>query len=202
MSRACNEYTLEHWLARDPRLKGSLAVAPQDPEGAAAEIRRLGDHPDFVQVMVSAGARRPYGEPFYHPIWEAAAEMDIPIAIHLGGKRRGLTLTPASRWPPTFYYEHHALLCEGRNEPCGKPDRAWRFLRSGPILRSSSLNVVSPGCLQCCGGWIRGIKHCVRKPLGSNGYPANTPVIISDFTTQPLEQPANKETSVEHPRSN
>src|SRR5439155_9130514 len=72
--RAANDWLVEEWLPRDPRLKGSLVVAPQDPSTAAAEIRRLGGHPDIVQVLVSSGSQRPYGDPFYHPIWDAAAD--------------------------------------------------------------------------------------------------------------------------------
>jgi uncharacterized protein len=111
LARAANDWTIETWLGRDPRLKGSLVVAPQDPEAAAAEIRRLGEHPDFVQVLVSTGSQRPYGDPFYHPIWEAAAEYDLPVAAHLGGQG-GVNANPTGCGPPTFFWEAHALLSE------------------------------------------------------------------------------------------
>jgi len=102
---------VHEWLPLDGRLKGSLVIAPQDPPGAAAEIRRLGGHPDLVQVLVSSGAQRPYGDPFYHPIWDAAAEVGLPIAAHLGGQG-GLNVSPTGCGPPTFFWETHALLCE------------------------------------------------------------------------------------------
>ena len=111
LARAANDWTIETWLARDPRLKGSLVVAPQDPEAAAEEIRRLGEHPDIVQVLVSTGSQRPYGDPFYHPIWAAAAELDLPVAAHLGGQG-GVNANPTGCGPPTFFWEAHALLCE------------------------------------------------------------------------------------------
>jgi predicted TIM-barrel fold metal-dependent hydrolase len=109
--RAANDWTLEHWLSRDERLRASLVVAPQDPQGAAAEIRRVGDSPGFVQVLVSTGSQRPYGDPFYHPIWDAAAELGLPIAAHLGGQG-GVNANPTGCGPPTFFWEGHALLCE------------------------------------------------------------------------------------------
>jgi predicted TIM-barrel fold metal-dependent hydrolase len=111
LAGAYNDWLIETWLARDPRLKGSLIVAPQDPHGAAREIRRLGAHPDIVQVLVSSGAQRPYGDPFYDPIWDACAELDLPLAAHLGGQG-GVNANPTGCGPPTFFWEAHALLCE------------------------------------------------------------------------------------------
>ena len=111
LTSAYNDWMVETWLPRDPRLKGSLVVAPQDPAGAAREIRRLGGHPDIVQVMVSSGSQRPYGDPFYHPIWEACAELDLPLAAHLGGQG-GINANPTGCGPSTFFWETHALLCE------------------------------------------------------------------------------------------
>jgi predicted TIM-barrel fold metal-dependent hydrolase len=111
LASAYNDYLVDVWLPRDPRLKGSLVVAPQDPEGAAREIRRLGGHPDIVQVLVSTGSQRPYGDPFYHSIWDACAEVGLPLAAHLGGNA-GVNATPTGCGPPTFFWEAHALLCE------------------------------------------------------------------------------------------
>ena len=88
-----------------------LVVAPQDPAGAAAEIRRLGGHPRFAQVLVSSGSQRPYGDPFYHPIWDACAEVGLPLAAHLGGNA-GVNAVPTGCGSPTFFWETHALLCE------------------------------------------------------------------------------------------
>ena len=45
LARAHNDWTADKWLAFDPRFKASITIAPQDPELAAAEIDRLGEHP-------------------------------------------------------------------------------------------------------------------------------------------------------------
>ena len=111
LATAYNDWLVDTWLPRDPRLRGSLVVAPQNPELAAAEIRRLGGHPGIVQVLVSTGAQRPYGDPFYHPIWDACAEMGLPLAAHLGGQG-GVNVNPTGCGPPTFFWEAHTLLCE------------------------------------------------------------------------------------------
>lgn len=111
LASAYNDWLVETWLPRDERLKGSLVVAPQAPQQAADEIRRLGSHPDIVQVLVSSGSQRPYGDPFFDPIWAACAELDLPFALHLGGQG-GLNATPIGCGPTTFFWETHALLCE------------------------------------------------------------------------------------------
>lgn len=109
--RAYNDWLADYWLPLDKRFKGSIIVAAQDPHGAAAEIRRMGRNPDMVQVLMSSGSYRPFGDKFYHPIWEAAAEMDLPIAVHLGGQG-GINYNPIGCGPTTFYWETHALLLQ------------------------------------------------------------------------------------------
>jgi predicted TIM-barrel fold metal-dependent hydrolase len=111
LARAYNDWLVSEWLPRDARLRGSLVVAPQDPVGAAKEIRRLGGHEGIVQVLVSSGSERPYGDPFYGPIWDAAAEVGLPVAVHLGGQG-GINANPTGCGPPTFFWEAHALFCE------------------------------------------------------------------------------------------
>jgi predicted TIM-barrel fold metal-dependent hydrolase len=111
LARAYNDWVRDEWLPRDERLLASLVVAPQDPAGAAAEIRRLGGDRRFAQVLVSSGSQRPYGDPFYHPIWDACAEVGLPFAVHLGGNA-GVNAMPTGTGPPTFFWEAHALLCE------------------------------------------------------------------------------------------
>ena len=84
----------EHWLTLDPRLKGSIVVATQDPAGAAAEIRRAGGTPDVVQVLLPTGARAGYGDPQYRPIFEAAEEVGIVVGIHVGADGCGTMGAP------------------------------------------------------------------------------------------------------------
>ncbi|MQA02833.1 MAG: amidohydrolase family protein [Streptosporangiales bacterium] len=111
LATAHNDWLVDQWLSLDQRLLGSIVVAPQNPEGAAAEIRRLAGHPQLVQVLVSSGSQRPFGDPFFHPIWEACAETGLPFAAHLGGQG-GLNANPTGCGPPTFFWEAHSLLCE------------------------------------------------------------------------------------------
>jgi predicted TIM-barrel fold metal-dependent hydrolase len=110
LCKAYNDWLCEHWLGRDPRLKGSVAVATQDAEGAAAEIRRVGGHPDVVQVLLPSGARAGYGHPQYRPIFEAAEEMGLVVGIHVGADGCGTMGAPTATGWPTYYIEWHTLL--------------------------------------------------------------------------------------------
>ncbi|MQA16354.1 MAG: amidohydrolase family protein [Pseudonocardiaceae bacterium] len=78
---AYNDWQLENWVARDERILGSVHVNAHDPQNAAREIDRMGAHPEFVQAIVYIGDKA-YGDPYYHPIFEAAARNNLPIGLH------------------------------------------------------------------------------------------------------------------------
>lgn len=64
-------------------VKIALVVAPQVPDRAAEEIRRHAAHPDVVSVCVAdVGVNPPIGNPKYWPIFEAAADCELPISFH------------------------------------------------------------------------------------------------------------------------
>ena len=67
------------------RLRGSIHVAPQDPSSAVREIERLAGHPQLIQVMLPI-VDRAYGDPFYHPIFEAAQRHHLDL--HVGEQRQ------------------------------------------------------------------------------------------------------------------
>jgi uncharacterized protein len=83
LASAYNDWLVETWLRHEPRLRGSLVVSAQWPEAAAMEIRRHGDGEHFAAVFLPGAARIPYGNPLYDPIWEAAAEVGLPVAVHV-----------------------------------------------------------------------------------------------------------------------
>jgi predicted TIM-barrel fold metal-dependent hydrolase len=84
--RAYNDWVLDEWTSRDDRLHASIGVVPHAPEESAAEIRRLADHPDMVQVITGSGTRTPIGQRDFWPIFEAAEEAGLPLAMHIGPK--------------------------------------------------------------------------------------------------------------------
>ncbi|MDX6572313.1 MAG: uncharacterized protein QOC86_1469, partial [Gaiellales bacterium] len=78
LARAHNDWVLEHYLQPESRLRGLIAISPQNPAEAAREIRRVGGRDEFVGIFLPGGARIPYGNPVHDPIWEAADEFALP----------------------------------------------------------------------------------------------------------------------------
>jgi predicted TIM-barrel fold metal-dependent hydrolase len=110
VAAAYNDCTLDTWLPVSARFKGSVLVNADDPPAAVREIRRIGSHPDIVQVLMSSVSRVPCGQRQYHPVYEAAAEMGLPIAIHPGTEGAGLAWPPTPAGYPTRYMEWHNVL--------------------------------------------------------------------------------------------
>ncbi|MBI3965854.1 MAG: amidohydrolase [Chloroflexi bacterium] len=189
LATAYNNWLLDHWLGKDKRIKGSVQVALQDPQGAAREIDRVGPHPDIVQLVVGAPAERGYGHPMYDPVWEACARNDLVVGIHVN-MPSGIFLPPTPLGWPRYYMEWHAsnslqmqshllnLVCEGFFEkfPTLKvvfieagfswvPHITWQLDQNWRSLRSEV-------------PWVK------RKPseyIRERCY----------FTTQPMEEPDN-----------
>ena len=94
------------------------------PPQAAAEIRRVGKHPRIVQVIMTSATRIPYGDRCYWPIYEAACDLGLPVAIHPGAECKGIANGYAAGMP-TRYLDWHtnipqnymgqltSLVCEG-----------------------------------------------------------------------------------------
>jgi uncharacterized protein len=83
VARAYNQWLEERWLAEQETLLGAIVVAPQDPEGSAADIRRHAGAKGWCCIYLPACAVRPlYGHRMYNPIFEAACEVGLPIVLH------------------------------------------------------------------------------------------------------------------------
>jgi predicted TIM-barrel fold metal-dependent hydrolase len=109
VARANNDWMIDRWLATDERFRGSLCVAPQNPEASAAEIDRIGGDRRLAQVFWPTTASF-MGERQYYPIYEAAERNGLPVCIHPGAEAvflRGPALASGS---PTYYIEHHTLI--------------------------------------------------------------------------------------------
>ncbi len=112
LAAAFNDWTVEHWLEKDSRLRGAITVAAQDAALAVREIERLGDRADMVQVLLPAGAHAPYGQRRYHPIYAAAEERGLHIALHFGGLGVGTGNPPTACGWPSFYLEWHTAMSQ------------------------------------------------------------------------------------------
>ena len=109
IARAVNDWLIAEWLEKEPRLRASLVVPVQQPESAAREIDRIGDHPGFVQVYMPVRSTSPYGRREYHPIYEAAARHDLAVGLHFGGAPGN---PPTAVGWPSFYMEEYAGMAQ------------------------------------------------------------------------------------------
>ncbi len=85
LAKAYNSWLAEHFLQASPRLNGVALLPVLEPAEAAKELRRAVTELGMVGAILVAGGRRPYGDPFYYPIYETAQELDTVLAVHAGG---------------------------------------------------------------------------------------------------------------------
>jgi predicted TIM-barrel fold metal-dependent hydrolase len=187
LARAHNDWLRERWLDVEPRLRASIICPAQDPLAAAAEIRRCAGDERFVQVLLCGGSERPYGEPRYLPIFAAAAEYGLPVAIHTGGEGMGIAASPGGAGPGAFYIEWHTL-----GSACSTMAHLVSLLCHGTFERLPSLRVV---LLEGGVAWLPGILWRLdtnwRALRGEIPWLDRKPSEVARehvrFTTQPLE---------------
>jgi len=192
LARAYNEWLVDRWLPSDDRLLGSVLAAPQHPAKSAEIIREYGTHPKMVQVIMNAVSRSPYGHPEYWPIYEAAEEVGIPVAIHLTNVGNGISHPPYGVGYPSTYFERHNAF---------------------PLLYMGQLNsMVSEGVFEkfpdfdfvCIEGGFGWVPHLMwRMDKNWKGLRSQVPwlekppsqYILENvrFTTQPIEEPERPE---------
>jgi predicted TIM-barrel fold metal-dependent hydrolase len=190
LATAYNRCLTEAWLPRDARLRGSLMVASQDGARAAEEIRAFGGHPGIVQVLLSGGALTGYGDPRYDPIFEAAVEMGLPVAMHVGAEGLGMNPPPTATGYPAYYVEWHTLLATTVQS------HLVSLVCRGTFSRHPELRIV---VVEAGVTWLPSLLWRLDanwKALRSEvpwvrSLPSETVREHVRFTTQPLEQPAD-----------
>jgi predicted TIM-barrel fold metal-dependent hydrolase len=192
LATAYNRWLVEVWLASDDRFRGSLVVAPQDAHAAAREIRRHGHEPGIVQVLLPLASEVGYGQSRYLPIFEAAVELGLPVALHPAGGGLGINPPPTAAGHPSYYIELHSLFCEQAMA------QLVSLLCHGTFERYPNLRLVmiETGVL-----WLPGIVwrldanwRCLRSEVPwMTRLPSETVRDRVWFTTQPLEEPPTVE---------
>ena len=86
-------------------IRGTIRVNPDDITGALREIDKYKDHPRIVQIGIPLQSRELYGKPQFWPLWEAAVDAGLPVAVHIEvGSGIGFTPTPSGN---THTYEQY-----------------------------------------------------------------------------------------------
>ena len=190
LASAYNDWLLEHWLQEDARLRGLIVVAAQHPEAAAAEIRRHAGDDRFVGVFLPGGARVPYGNVIYDPIWKAASEQGLPVAVHTHFDGVGISPPVTSAGHPDTYAEYHV--------PCGSGmyGHFTSALLAGVFERfpGSKMVMIEGGVVPFLGYLWRldaDWKACRTEVPYCRRLPSEYVWESVRFTTQPLETPAD-----------
>jgi len=163
---ATNRWQEARWTGPEKRLKASICVAQENPEEAVAEIARWAGHRDFVQIAFSPRTAQPLGNKRYWPIFAAAVEHDMPLALH--NAATGQHPISGGGWPSFYIEDHFALahnqqsllatmILDGVFEAFPKlrvalveggfawaPALGWRLDRSWARMRSEVPNVKRP----------------------------------------------------------
>jgi predicted TIM-barrel fold metal-dependent hydrolase len=105
-ARAANDYNRDVWFEHDPRWYGAVVLPIDQPQAAVAELVRCAEASDrFRAVFLGSRAERPFGNPKYWPVWEAAAHYGLPVTFHVGTTRYHGPSGVGSN--VSYYYELH-----------------------------------------------------------------------------------------------
>ena len=190
LAAAYNDYFIEEWLSVDPRLKYAPAVPTQDPASSAAEVRRIGQHPQVAAVFIPL-VNVLMGHRYYWPIYEACEQLRLPIYLHVTGIESIFSGTPTlAMGTADSYIERYAAVPQ-----VGMASVASLIL-SGTLEKFPNLKFIFaeygflwvPSLFYRLDRTWRGLRHevpWVRKPPSEYLHERFL------FTTQPCDEPAD-----------
>lgn len=101
MHRSWNRWMAERTAESGGRLRWFCQVPFRDPVRAEQELRFAKDHGAVGVETVGVRYDLPLGHPFFWPAYELLHELDMTLAVHVGGSNRVY-----NRYPQSFYYNH------------------------------------------------------------------------------------------------
>lgn len=106
LAHAVNEWQIAYWTSCDRRLRATIVVAQEDAAASVDEITLRARDPNFTQIMLPPRTSEPLGRRRYWPIYQAAVDHNLPIALHVGGING--SASTASGFPSYYIEEHHS----------------------------------------------------------------------------------------------
>ncbi|HZT07691.1 MAG TPA: amidohydrolase family protein [Chloroflexota bacterium] len=84
LARGYNDWLSDRFMRADPkRIKGMALIPVQDPPEAARELRRVVRDLGMVGgILPAVGLQRAFGDRQFWPIYEAAQELNVILAVH------------------------------------------------------------------------------------------------------------------------
>jgi uncharacterized protein len=188
IAAAYNDYFIDEWLGVDRRLRYAPAVPTQDPVAAAAEIRRVGKHPQVAAIYVPL-VNVLMGHRYYWPIYEACQDLGLPVYLHVTGIESIFSGTPTMGMG-TFesYIERYAAV------PQMAMVSVSSIILSGLLEKFSTLKFIFaeygflwlPSLFYRLDRTWRGLRHEVPWVRRSPGEYLHERFV---FTTQPCDEP-------------
>jgi len=188
LARAVNDWQLDHWVRREPRLRAGIVVPQEDSVFAVEEIERRASDPAFVQILLSPRSGDPLGHRRYWPIFAAAERARRPIGLHVQGYSGGHAST-GSGWPTYYIQEHYAMV--------GNMQAVMASLVfEGVFERFPGLKIV---LIEGVFAWVPALtwrmdKHWERMRKETPHVKRPPSEYVREhfwFTTQPIEEPEN-----------
>jgi uncharacterized protein len=182
-ARAYNDWCSDHVGEGEGRLFGAAAMPPmhtaEDVLGVAQEIRRVAEIPGIVSVFMRPNPSvdwRPFNDHVYDPIWQAASDTGLPVAMHpflapdLPGACVGLRLGRPRRADGSYVDEFDpnrmSIVMKGGVDSANRPSTLFMQAIANPVDVMSAIAYLLAGgvCerfpgakfifLEANGGWL------------------------------------------------
>jgi len=190
LSSAINDWQLECWVKKEPRLRAAIVVPQENAAYAVTEIEKRASDPAFVQVMISPRSSDPLGHRRYWPIFAAAEHCGKPLALHVAGFSGGHPST-GSGWPTYYIQEHYAMST-------GMQNTLASLVFEGVLERFPKLKIL---LIEGGFAWLPALtwrmdKHWEHMRAETPHLKRRPSEYVREhiwFTTQPIEEPEHPE---------
>jgi uncharacterized protein len=190
LASAFNDLFIDEWLRADGRLRLAITVPSQDPLASAAEIRRVGEHPQVAAIALPL-INVLLGNRYWWPIYEAAQDVNLPILMHVTGPDSIYHGVPiAAGGLPESYVERYVTLYQAAESSINSlvfSGTFERFPRLKFLFAEYGFLWVLPLLIRMDRMW-RELRH-------DTPWVKKSPIDYvhqhCKFTTQPIDEPRN-----------